>query len=266
MKRLLLVASIAILALSACTRVAPNYQGVLMENYGKNGKSDFKLVKGRVGTMAPGTELFQVPLWEQRAGFEEKLHLKAADNTEFMAQPTYSFTVIEERAIDVVFENKQLDNGPAFMQALEDNILEMRIRDIIKEESRRYTTDTLMANSGSLKFEQDVQDKVKGDFLKKGLKLESFTCQLDFSDKVKAKIDTRNEVNSNITVIDQEIAQQRKKIELARLITEEQKILSEGITDALLKKRAIEGWIEKGCPTPSTIAGTNTGIYIPGIK
>lgn len=57
---------------SSCERVAPNYQGVLMQNFGKNGKSDFTLVKGRVSTVAPGTELFQVPLWEQRGDYGDR--------------------------------------------------------------------------------------------------------------------------------------------------------------------------------------------------
>lgn len=41
---------LSILFLTSCSRVAPNFQGVLMEDFGKNGKSDFKLVKGRVWT------------------------------------------------------------------------------------------------------------------------------------------------------------------------------------------------------------------------
>jgi len=77
MKKLLLVAVLGIVTLTSCERVAPNYQGVLMENYGKNGKSDFTLQKGRVTTFWAGTELFQVPLFEQRAKFENPLHLKA---------------------------------------------------------------------------------------------------------------------------------------------------------------------------------------------
>ena len=27
----------------SCSRVEPNYEGVLMENYGRNGKADFQL-------------------------------------------------------------------------------------------------------------------------------------------------------------------------------------------------------------------------------
>jgi hypothetical protein len=90
---------------SSCERVAPNYEGVLMKNFGKNGKSDFTLQKGRVITIAPGTELFQVPLWEQRGVFKNEdstdrvLHLKSADNTEFTSRPMYSFKAIDARCV-----------------------------------------------------------------------------------------------------------------------------------------------------------------------
>ena len=40
MKKLVLVFGMAMLLMS-CERVEPNYVGVVMENYGKNGKSDF---------------------------------------------------------------------------------------------------------------------------------------------------------------------------------------------------------------------------------
>ena len=145
--------SVIILTCS-CQRVAPNYAGVLMENFGKDGKKDFKIVSGRVNTASPGTELFQVPLFDQRGKFEKPLAIKAADNTEFKAQPMYSYKVIRDRAIDVVFDNKHIDkaeteNGKdGFMQSLEDNILEPRIHDLIKEESRKYKTDSLMADGG----------------------------------------------------------------------------------------------------------------------
>ena len=77
-----------------CERVAPNYAGVLMENYGKQGKEDFKIVAGKVSTWELGTELFQVPLFDQRGEFSDPVTLKAADNTEFTARPTYSYKVI----------------------------------------------------------------------------------------------------------------------------------------------------------------------------
>lgn len=227
----------------ACERVAPNYYGVLMENYGKNGKSDYSEQKGSVNTMSPGTELFQVPAFEQRASFGEQiLHLKAADNTEFTAKPLYSFKVIEKKVVDVVFENARLGSGDHFMESLEDNVLEPHIYDLIKEESRKYNTDTLMANGGSLLFERRVQDLVKRSFDDKGLELITFSANLDFSDKVKSKIDSRNEVNTNISVLDQQITEQKKKNELAALKAEEDRLLSTGITPQLLQQKFIEKW------------------------
>lgn len=273
MKKILIVAlSFSTLLVTSCERVAPNYVGVLMENYGKSGKSDFSIVKGRVNTSGPGTELFQVPLWEQRAAFSDNadkaaggigatLHLKAADNTEFNCSPTYSFKIVEARAVDVVFENKQLGAGEDFMKALEDNILEAKIYDIVKNESRKYTTDSLMSTGGSLRFEQDVENFVKKEFESKGLELLTFTAQLDFSDKVKSKIDTRNEVNTNISVIDQQITEQKKKNELAALQAEEDIIRSRGITPQILQQSAIARW--NGVLPTTVTGGAQTVMNIP---
>ncbi len=246
--KFILMALVAVIAFSSCERVAPNYAGVLMENYGKDGKSDFKVVSGKVSTIEWGTELFQVPLFDQRGEFAEPVTLKAADNTEFNARPTYSYKVIKERAIDVVFDNKHIDKAETesgkdgFMQSLEDNILEPRIYDLIKEESRKHKTDSLMADGGSLIFEKRLEQIVESEFEKRGLKLLTFSAQLEFSAKVRDKIDSRNEVNTNITVLDQKIAEQRKRNELEQLQTEQMLIKSKGLTKEILQQQFIEKW------------------------
>lgn len=242
MKKIAILFLITI-TIAACERVAPNYYGVLMENYGKNGKSDYTKQQGRVNVMAPGTELFQVPAFEQRANFGDQiLHLKASDNTEFTAKPLYSYKVIENKVVDVVFQNARLGSGNDFMDNLEDNILEPHIYDLIKEESRKYLTDSLMAEGGSLRFENRVQTLVRESFEKSGLELITFSANLDFSEKVKQKIDSRNEVNTNISVLDQQIEEQKKKNDLARLRAEYDKIVSSGITPQLLQQQFIEKW------------------------
>lgn len=91
----LIVALFVVVLFASCERVAPNYAGVLMENYGKQGKEDFKIVAGKVSTWELGTELFQVPLFDQRGEFSDPVTLKAADNTEFTARPTYSYKVMK---------------------------------------------------------------------------------------------------------------------------------------------------------------------------
>jgi hypothetical protein len=219
-----------------------------MESYGKNGKEDYSKQQGRVNTMAPGTELFQVPAFEQRATFtndngtDRVLKLKAADNTEFNAKPLYSYKAIPTRVVDLVFQNARLGGGDSFMKSLEDNVLEPHIYDLIKEESRKHITDSLMANGGSLKFEERLQALVKKSFEDKGLELITFSANLDFSDKVKAKIDSRNEVNTNISVIDQQILEWNKKIELAKKIRDYNLLISEGLTDRILAQKFIQKW------------------------
>lgn len=246
----------------SCERVAPNYQGVLMENYGKNGKSDFSLQKGKVWVAAPGTELFQVPLWEQRGVFKNEdgsdriLHLKSADNTEFSSRPMYSFKAIESRCVDIVFENKQLSSNDDFMEALMDNILETKIYDIMKEVSKTYTTQSLMetitlsdgtTTSGSLKYEKAVESILKKEFETKGLELMTFSCQLEFTEAVTKKIDSRNEVNTNVQVIDQKIIEQTKQLELSRITAEIEMVplviaKRNGVLDEYIKLKAYEAW------------------------
>ena len=233
---------------ASCERVAPNYAGVLMENYGRDGKSDFSIVTGKVSVIAPGTELFQVPLFEQRGAFDSPITLKAADNTEFTAQPVYSYRVEKNRAIDIVFDNKHVgkadteDGQDAFLEAIENNILEPRIYDLAKEESRKYKTDSLMADGGSLMFEKELEAIVKKEMEERGFRLMSFSAQLEFSDKVREKIDSRNEVNTNISVLDQQIEEQKKRNELERLKTEQALIQSQGLTKEILYKQFIDKW------------------------
>ena len=161
----------------SCERVELNHYGVLMTNYGKAGKSDFRIVTGKVNVMAWGTELYQVPAFEQRGEFDNPDTLKAADNTEFSARPVYSYKVMPDKPIDVIFDNKHIGIGDDFLDAVEDNILEPRIYDLMKEESRKYSTDTLMANQGSLLFEKRLEAIVKQEFAKRGFELLTFSNQ-----------------------------------------------------------------------------------------
>lgn len=242
MKKLFIIALLA-LTFTSCSRVAPNYQGVLMENFGQNGKSDFTLVKGRVWTAAPGTELFQVPLFDQRGRFIEEISLKASNNTEFTANPKYSYRVIEKRAVDVAFAGSRLDgDGEEMLDAIEDDILEPRIDDLIKEFSRAYHTDSLMATGGQLMFEKALEVAVREEFKEVGFELRTFQSQLEFSSKVKGKIDTRNEVDTNLSVLDSQIEEQRKKNELAELKTQESLIKSRGLTPEILQHEFIKKW------------------------
>lgn len=59
-------------------------------------------------------------------------------------------------------------------------------------------------------------------------------AQLEFSRAVRDKIDSRNEVNTNISVLDQKIEEQKKQNELEQLKTEQALIASRGLTREIL--------------------------------
>lgn len=246
MKRILYFAAILFVAslFFSCERVDPNHIGVLMENYGKNGKSDYSIQAGQVWTasITGAKKLFEIPTYTQRGDWEDQtVQLKAADNTEFKAKPLYSYKIIPQRAVDVVFNNARLDSDN-FMKTLENNVLEPEINDLLKEYSSAVYTDSLMIGGGRRKFEQKIEEKVKEIFDKYGLYLETFSLNLDFSDKVKAKIDVRNETNTNVSVLDQQIVEQRKRNELAQLEAEYNVIRSKGLTPQILQEMWIKKW------------------------
>lgn len=70
----------------------------------------------------------------------------------------------------------------------------------------------------------------------------SFSAQLEFSKKVREKIDSRNEVNTNISVLDQQIEEQKKRIELEELKTQQAIIKSRGLTREILYQQFIDKW------------------------
>lgn len=244
MKKVTLFLSTIILSVSllSCERVPPNYYGVLMENYGKNGKSDYTPTQGRVNTAGPGTELFTLPGWEQRANFESVMHIKSSDNVDFTVSPKYTYKARKESIVDIVFENSRLDSASNFLRAIEDNILEPSMYDIIKEKSRENKGDTLMAVGESLKFEREIEKILKEVFLKKGFDLENFSLNLDYDKNVKDKINAGNESNSNLVLLDKKIIEQTKQNKLEELQTEQLLIRSRGLTPQILQEKFIEAW------------------------
>lgn len=246
-KLLALCLSVGILMSSCGTVVKPNYGGVLMQNYGKAGKSDYTEQSGRVSTWGWGTELFQVPLWQQRASVEDTLNMQDSKNNVMTCFPKYAYSVTKGRLVDVVFNNSQIakensSDGASFLKHVEDNVLEMAIYDIIKEQSRKHLADSLMNNGGSLKFEKECEDIIRKTFADKGFTLEAITIPLTYSSRIMETLDKRLEVTTNVSTLDQEIIQQRKKNELEQLRTDFALIHSKSLTPEILELKRIEKW------------------------
>ena len=104
MKKIL---ALSFIALMACNRPEPNYEGVLMTEYGRNGINSFKIVTGAQGILRPGSELYQVPMWEQ-AGDPAVVEITAKDAGVFTVDPSYTYTPIRGKGAEIVFNYKNL--------------------------------------------------------------------------------------------------------------------------------------------------------------
>ena len=151
------------LMMNGCSRVEPNYEGVLMENYGRNGKADFSTVSGRQWTFFPGVELYQVPMFET-SGDPQAVQVSAKDAGVFTVDPSYQYQPIRGKGVDIVFNYKHLGiNQPeVMMDNVENSILNKLVTNAYREEARNYTTDSLMNNLNT--FERQVETRLKKDF------------------------------------------------------------------------------------------------------
>jgi hypothetical protein len=256
----------AIMLLSSCNDwVKPNHEGVMMENYGKDGKSDFHRVTGKVATWTAGSELFQVPLYEQKGDYGDKLTISSTDNTDFFVSPIYTYRAKVGQGINIVFNYKHLGDN-IDLDMIEDQILDPRIKDISREISNSLSDEQLMNNGGKLKYEKMCTDSLRKIFDKAGFELLTYSSQLSFTPEMKAKIAERNKVEGESAILDKKLANTKKEIELANLNSEASRARSLGVTALLLqereiaiKEKAIEGWTKAGCPMPQYV--TQSGFY-----
>lgn len=248
--------SLVALSLGGCQRVEPNNAGVLMTNHGKKDKADFKIVSGSVYTFWFGTKLYTIPLFEQRYNSEEGITLKSADSTQFVVKPIFSYRVIKDRAIDVVFDNKQSMKGDDnTMRSIETNIMIPRITDILRTSLSKEKSTDLMSEGGNLAFNENIRNQVKTEFEKRGFELISFSAMLDYSSEVKTIIDKRNQSNTSLETIESEIKQAEKRLKLEQVNTQIAIVKSQGLTDQVLKEKFIDKWDGKSSlyyGTPAT--------------
>ncbi len=204
-----------VVVLASCSRVEPNYEGVLMENYGRNGKSDFKVVTGKQNTMWAGVQLYQVPMFET-SGDCDGVKVNAKDAGKFFVDPVYQYQPIRGKGVEIVFNYKHFGvaEPEVMMDNIEKGILNRIVVNAYREEARNYSTDSLMNNLNS--FESKVQDRLREEFGKKydetyaGVKYLEYkkfmNAEVDESEYEKAedeidKIELHFKININIYII-----------------------------------------------------------------
>ena len=228
-----------IASLVGCNRPEPNYEGVLMTEYGRNGINSFKIVTGAQGMLGPGSELYQVPMWEQ-AGDPDVVEITAKDAGVFTVDPSYTYTPIRGKGAEIVFnyKNYRIQDPETFFDNVEANVLNKRVTDAYREEARNYTTDSLMNNLG--KFELSVQSRLKEEFKTKFFDLTTLTSGLKPPASMLKAVEDRNKAIQEANRVKNELETSRMLLEKAKIDAETNKVQSVGLTKEILMQQYIE--------------------------
>lgn len=238
MKKMIFLFSV-IASLVGCNRPEPNYEGVLMTEYGRNGINSFKIVTGAQGMLGPGSELYQVPMWEQ-AGDPDVVEITAKDAGVFTVDPSYTYTPIRGKGAEIVFnyKNYRIEDPETFFDNVEANVLNKRVTDAYREEARNYTTDSLMNNLG--KFELSVQKRLKEEFKTKFFDLTTLTSGLKPPASMLKAVEDRNKAIQEANRVKNELETSRMLLEKAKIDAETNKVQSVGLTKEILMQQYIE--------------------------
>lgn len=239
MKNRFLLLILGVLALVSCSRVEPNYEGVLMENYGRNGKQDFKVVTGKQWTAAPGVELYQVPMFET-SGDPQAVQISAKDAGTFSVDPSYQYQAVRGKGVDIVFNYKHLgiDNPEVMMDNVEGAILNKLVINAYREEARNYTTDSLMNHLST--FERQVEDRLKKDFEGKFFQLNNLTSGLKPPKSMANAIEARNNAIQQAEKVKNELQVSKMNLEKAKIDAEANRVRAQGLDGKILQEKWIE--------------------------
>lgn len=227
----------ALVILVACNRPEPNYEGVLMSEYGRNGIESFKVVTGAQGPLGPGSELYQVPMFEQKADCDP-VNVSAKDAGIFNVDPSYTYQAARGRGPEIVLNYKHLGTGEAFLDNIELNTLNKIVTDSFREEARNYTTDSLMNNLGA--FERGVELVLIEKFTAKGFLLNTLTSGLTPPPSMATAIESRNNSIQEANRVKNELETSRMLLEKARIDAETNRVKSDGLTKEVLQAQWIE--------------------------
>ncbi|WP_028665577.1 SPFH domain-containing protein [Runella zeae] len=239
MKNTLKLMILSVVALSACNRVQPNYEGVLMKNYGREGRGDFSVVTGSQGLLGPGTELYQVPMFEQKADPTEVV-ITAKDAGVFTVDPSLTYQAIRGKGADIIFNYKHvgIDDANTIMDNIESAVLNALVVNAYREEARNFSTDSLMNNLNN--FEQSVEMRLKKDFENKFFTLTALTSGLKPPASMAEAIERRNNAKQQAEQVRNELEVARMNLEKAKIEAEANRVKASGLEPRVLQ----EQWIE----------------------
>lgn len=224
---------------TGCNRPEPNFEGVLMENCGKNGLADFKLVTGSQGVLGPCSELYQVPMFEQKADAPE-LGVTTKDGGYYKVDPQFTYEAIRGKGAEICFNYKHINpkDQDKFMDNIEENILNPLVLNAYREEARGFSTDSLLKNVA--KYELAVETRLKTEFNAKFFNLLTLSSGLRPPESMIKAIESRNNTVQQAEQAKNELEVARMRLERAKIERETDLEKSKGLTKEILQDKWID--------------------------
>lgn len=247
MKKILILAGFILVAVSSlinysctgCNRPEPNFEGVLMQQCGKNGLSDFTVVTGSQGPLGPCSELYQVPMFEQKADAPE-LGVTTKDGGYYKVDPQFTYEAIRGKGPEICFNYKHINPADVtgFMDNIEGNILNPLVLNAYREEARNFSTDSLL--KGVAKYELAVETRLKTEFQSKFFNLLNLSSGLRPPESMIKAIEARNNTIQQAEQAKNELEIAKMELEKAKIYREKDLVKSQGLTKEILTDKYIE--------------------------
>jgi len=221
---------------SSCNRVEPNHEGVLMTNYGKE-KSDFKAVTGGQGILGIGSELYMVPMYEQK-GDVASMPVTAKGGGVFTVDPTYTYQAMRGHAVEIIFNYRQFGGTDSLLESIERNILNTLVLNAYKEKARELPTDTILYKLND--YERSVETRLKEDFAAKHFQLLTLTSGLLPPPSMIKAIEARNNASIEAQTVQNQMQTARFQLQKDSIERMSNSVVSMGLTREILQARFID--------------------------
>lgn len=234
---LILLLAAAAFLLPSCNRVEPNTEGVLMTNYGRDGKKSFEKVVGTQGPLWFGSELYLVPLNEE-TGDPSKVTILSKNSGAFTVDPVYTYKVIPSRGTDVIFNFKYMGVDKNFFDNIERAVLNNMVTNAYREEARNFSTDSILNNMQA--YEVSIENRLRKQFDSRGFYLANLTSGLTPPPSMIKAIEARNNTKIEGERVNDQLEVSRRLQAKALIDAKTNEIISAGLSKEILQQQFIE--------------------------
>lgn len=239
MKKLILISSIVILALSSCTtRIDAGHEGILVKQYGsEKGVQDVTLVTGRVWYNPFTEDVEQYATFIQTVDYDA-FSVNAKDGSAFAVDPTLSFNIVPGNS-PMIFRKYRKD-----LEEVSETTILNYVKDAFRLQMNKYTTDEIVSNREQ--FESAVQKNLSEVLEKEGFHLEQLTSGLQYPQTIVDAVNEKNKavqeaMGAKNKLIKDSIDAQRLVI-TARAQKQANDLKQASLTPLLIQQQFIEKW------------------------